>query len=81
MILTNASKVVYAMPLLFAPVTRIVLPRIWSANALATSRPSVSWPNSGCVVEGMIYRSKEVKLLDLCILILNCNCVRSGFPY
>ena len=48
--LTKANDVEKPIPPRFTPVTRIVFPLICPANALATSKPSVSWLNSEWVV-------------------------------
>lgn len=45
--LTNACAVVKPTPLRFTPVTKTVLPRMDSAKALATSKPSVFSPKLG----------------------------------
>lgn len=51
--LTNAWAVEKPIPPRLTPVMRIVLPRMPSGKALATSMASVLVPNSKCVVEGM----------------------------
>ena len=54
--LTKPSDVVNPMPPRFTPVTRIVLPRMTAANALATSILSVLSLNSGWVVAILMER-------------------------